>query len=69
MKTVLIALALSWPLIAPALDTLPTGCTVTQTHEDGGAYAILYDPDGQPWANTAGVPIREPGWYPVEEER
>lgn len=52
------------------------GCTITRAWEDGSAYAVcpdgsewVYDPDGQPFHNTAGVPVREPGWYRVEDVR
>jgi hypothetical protein len=54
-----------YPMIAPH------GCAVVAAWEDGSAIAYCmdgtmqaFDPDGQPYANAAGVPIREPGWYP-----
>ena len=58
----------------PAFGTYafpPPGCVTWRTWEDGSAIAIcnagqslmLFDPDGQPYANAAGVPVREPGWY------
>jgi len=31
--------------------------------EDGQRYR--YDPDGQPYQNTSGIPIRQPGWYAI----
>jgi hypothetical protein len=51
--------------------TMPTGCHIVQSWEDGSAIAVcatlpdyVYDPDGQPYANAAGVPIYAAGWYP-----
>jgi len=50
-------------------------CQITHTapQDDGSMTAVcvdqstwVYDADGQPYENAAGVPVREPGWYIVE---
>lgn len=56
---------------APSLHP-PAGCVIWREWEDGSAIAICnggaslmaHDPDGQPYENVAGVPVRRPGWYP-----
>jgi hypothetical protein len=45
------------------------GCRELGRWEDGsivvacGDAVWAFDPDGQPFENAAGVPVREPGWY------
>lgn len=49
------------------------GCVIEHAWEDGSAVAYCpedgaryaYDPDGQPYVNAAGVPIRAAGWYVI----
>lgn len=69
MKTILAAL-LVVTFQLPAFTTPPSDCEVTAAdHDDGSRYAYCadgtyyFDPDGQRWANSAGVPVRVPGWY------
>lgn len=71
-----------FPHQVPAFKTLPSSCFVTQTFDDGSKLAdcpdtpelglrstyhtYVFDPDGQPYENDAGVPIRAAGfWYLV----
>ena len=61
--------AVAEPLPSPYLP--PHGCAVVKVWKDDGsalAYCengamMAFDPDGQPYENAAGVPVRFPGWY------
>jgi hypothetical protein len=78
MRKIGIAVCTFWsltflPVQLPAFLTLPDNCHVTQTWEDGSKRAhcefdydhdYVFDPDGQPYLNSSGVPVRLPGfWY------
>ena len=53
--------------------TLPANCAISAQYEDGSRTAecpdgthYVFDADGQRYVNDAGVPLRAPGWYPVQ---
>lgn len=63
----------TWPVIGtPAYSA---SCTITRSWEDGSAVAYctedgasyVFDPDGQIYQNSAGVPLYPAGWYPCED--
>lgn len=49
------------------IDFYDDGWATAYCTEDGAMY--VYDVDGQTSPNTAGVPVRQPGWYAVETSR
>lgn len=73
LATIALALALM-PFTSHAAEGAAPGpeCTYSAHTEDGGQFAVCpdgsafyFDADGQPHSNTAGVPVRAPGWVRI----
>lgn len=64
------------PKPTPYWQLYSKGCRAAVTWDDGSKVAICpdntvyyYDPDGQPYANDAGTPTYDQGWYLCDEQK